>query len=421
MNEAQVVIFSTVWPEPNSSAAGVRQMQWVQLFLAMEYRVTLVSPSKMKHENDWGHLKLPSGVDVLALPLNRESVQTDLKRLNPTIVMFDRFILEEQFGPHVYQACPDALVLMETQDLHFIRRSRDELKEKFLELSTVPTDFYKTETALRETSSILRVDYSFVVSSFEEKLLREEFSVGTDKVKWVPFFYERPIVVKEQRSHFTQKKDFCWIGNFRHEPNLDGLRWFRNEIWPVIRKQLPDARIQIYGAYPPEEVMSWNKVKNGIEVKGSAATLEEVFVGARVNVAPLRFGAGVKGKIMEGFRFGVPCVTTKVGSEGLFGQFPGLEANTTQDFANACVKLHEDEREWKKYSLMALEKMMEVCAASARMPELKILIANLLEKKKLNTIPDWMSRVMRFEGNQSRYYFTKWIEAKETKKVSGNL
>jgi len=393
-------------------------MQWVHLFLGLGYQVTLISPSKMKGENDWGSLELPAGVEVLPLPLNKESVQEDLKRLAPAIVMFDRFILEEQFGPHVYQACPDALILMETQDLHLVRRAREELKEKFLVTNEFPTNFYQTETALRETGSIQRVDFSFVVSSFEEQLLRDEFQIPNTKVKWLPFFYEKPIEVKEHRLKFSEKKDFCWIGNFRHAPNIDGLRWFRNEIWPLIREQLPDARLKIYGAYPPEEVMSWNgdhktAAKNGIEVKGSADTLAEVFSLARVNLAPLRFGAGVKGKIMEGFRFGVPCVSTKVGTEGLFGQFPGYEANTTQDFANACVKLHEDEREWKKYSLMALEKMMEVCAAAARVPETQKLIAELLEKKKSGVLPDWTSRILRFEGNQSRYYFGKWIEEKE--------
>ena len=419
MNEARVIIFSTVWPEPSSSAAGVRQMHWVHLFRELGYRVTLISPSKVKNEKDWGSLELPEGVDALPMPLNRESVKEDLKKLNPAIVMFDRFILEEQFGPHVYEACPDALILMETQDLHLVRRARDELKEKFLETKTFPPAFYQTETALRETSSLLRVDYSFVVSSFEEKLLKEEFQIGSEKVKWVPFFYARPIEVKEKRLSFLEKKDFCWIGNFRHEPNIDGLRWFRKEIWPLIRKQLPEARIEIYGAYPPEEVMAWNNVKNGIEVKGSALTLDEVFENARVNVAPLRFGAGVKGKIMEGFRYGVPCVTTKVGMEGLFpldetAIFPGLEMNSPESFANACAKLHEDEAIWKKHSLTALEKMMQLFSAAKQVPELKTLIGTLLEKKKNQQLPNWTSKVMRFEGNQSRYYFTKWIELKET-------
>jgi len=306
-----------------------------------------------------------------------------------------------------------------------VRRAREELKEQYLTATDLPPNFYKTETALRETGSIQRVDYSFVVSSFEEKLLLDEFQISSSKVKWLPFFYEKPIEVREKRATFTGSKDFSWVGNFRHPPNLDGLRWFRNEIWPLIRAELPDARLKVYGAYPPEEVMAWNHVKNGIEVKGSAKTLDEVFSKARVNVAPLRFGAGVKGKIMEGFRFGVPCVTTKVGTEGLFSlepdlegedngaRFPGMEANTPREFASACVKLHENEPEWKRCSLSALERMMNVCAAAAHVPETQQLITTMLAQKKSGVLPDWTSRLLRFEGNQSRYYFGKWIEEKE--------
>ena len=413
MKQSRVIIFSTVWPEPDSSAAGVRQMHWIHLFLSMGYLVTLVSPSKPKEENEWGTVTLPEGVDLLPLPLNRESIQDELKALAPEIIMFDRFFLEEQYGPHVYRACPDALVLMETVDLHFVRRAREELKEGYLSSTGVPARFYQTESAIRETGSILRVDFSFVVSSYEEELLRTQFQIPNTKVKWLPFFYEKPIEVKENRLPFDQKKDFCWIGNFRHQPNIDGIRWFRKEIWPLIRQQLPQAKIRVYGAYPPKEVMDWNNTKDGIEVKGNAITLEEVYKTARVNVAPLRYGAGVKGKIIEGFRFGVPCVTTKVGVEGLFGQFPGYELNTPVDFANACVKLHESESEWRKYSLMALEKMMDVCSASSRVPETQKLILELLEKKKSGEVPDWTSQILRHEGNQSRYYFGKWIEEKE--------
>ncbi len=392
-------------------------MHWVRLFLGMGYQVTLISPAREKNADDWGTVDLPEGVDSIILPLNRESIREDLIQLDPEIVMFDRFYLEEQYGHMVFQACPRALVLMETQDLHFVRRARDEWKEQFLSMTSLPQDFYRTESALRETSAILRVDHSFVVSSFEEQLLREQFGIGSEKVKWVPFFYERPIAVKESRLPFHEKKDFCWIGNFRHDPNLDGLRWFRKEIWPLIRAQLPDAKIRIYGAYPPKEVMEWNHSRDGFEVKGSALTLEEVFEEARVNVAPLRFGAGVKGKIMEGFRFGVPCVSTRMGTEGLFGQFPGVEADSPMDFANACVRLHENETDWKKFSLMALEKMMEVCAASSRVPELQQLIRDLLVRKQSGDLPDWIARVLRFEGNQSRLYFARWIEEKE-KRIS---
>ncbi len=388
-------------------------MHWIHLFLGMGYSVTLVSPSNLKSENEWGMVNLPQGVEMLQLPLNRESIQDELKKISPEIVMFDRFFLEEQYGPHVYSACPDALILMETQDLHFVRRAREGLKENYLATDQLSSDFYHTESALRETGSILRVDYSYVVSSFEEELLRNQFQIPQSKVKWLPFFYDQPVEPKENLLSFQQRKDFCWIGNFLHQPNLDGIRWFHREIWPLIRKQLPNAKIRIFGAYPPKEIMQLSDASQGFEVLGNANSLKEVFQSARVNVAPLRFGAGVKGKIIEGFRFGLPCVTTRVGVEGLFGQFPGYESNTPIDFANACVKLHESEQEWKKYSLMAQEKMLDVCSASLRVPETQRQISEMVLKKKSGQLPDWFSKILRYEGNQSRYYFGKWIEEKE--------
>ena len=178
------LIFSTVWPEPDSSAAGVRQMHWIELLLQDFERVSLISPAKPKQEQDWGRVQIPERVEFLPIPLNDWSLIERLKEWNPELVLFDRFILEEQYGAMVYEALPHALVLMETQDLHFVRRARERVRESGIPESP---DFYKTETALRETASLERVDYSFVVSSYEERLLREEFGIGPDQQAWVPF------------------------------------------------------------------------------------------------------------------------------------------------------------------------------------------------------------------------------------------
>lgn len=182
------LIFSTVWPEPNSSAAGVRQIQWIQFLKNQGFRVVLASPSKQKGEGEWGSLSQDLDVQLLPIPLNQSSIKETLKDLKPNLVLFDRFILEEQFGHFVYEAVPDALVLLETIDLHFVRRARDSVKDQFLSLTEIPKKLYQTETALRETGSIERVDFSVVVSSFEENLLHEQFDFTKDQVAWIPFF-----------------------------------------------------------------------------------------------------------------------------------------------------------------------------------------------------------------------------------------
>ena len=422
-DKRHALIFSTVWPEPNSSAAGVRQFQWIHFLLKQNFRLTLISPSKQKGETDWGSLSLPAGVECLPLPLNQSSVKEVLRSLNPDVVMFDRFILEEQFGHFVYENCPNALVLLETQDLHFVRRAREPIRENYLSAKTKfdSAKLYQTETALRETAAIERVDYSFVVSSFEEKLLRESFDLGPKKVAWIPFFYDEPIEAAQFAKPFAERNSWVWVGNFRHAPNIDGLRWFRAEVWPRIRIRLPGARLKIYGAYPSKEVMDWNSPeKTGISVLGSAPDLKTVFENARVNLAPLRFGAGIKGKILEGLRFGVPAVSTSVGTEGLLPEtateaflFPGKEADTAQGFSEACIELYQNEQVWNEAHQNARDVMERLYSAKKIEPWLEALFSNLMEQKKEGHLPVWRSQMLRHELLNSHKYFSKWIEEKE--------
>jgi glycosyltransferase involved in cell wall biosynthesis len=419
--KSTALLFSTVWPEPDSSAAGVRQLQWVRYFKRAGYEVILSSPSKLRSESDFG-------VQCIPLEMNRSSVSEVLVKLNPQVVMFDRFILEEQFGHLVYQHCPNALVLLETQDLHFVRRARAGFIDSFLTLDSLPPYFYHTDTALRETAAIERVDYSYLVSAFEEKLLAEEFSLGLDKVQWVPFSYEVPIFESAYQNLFNERKNFCWIGNFRHAPNVDGLRWFLKSVWPNIRKAIPDTSLNLYGAYPSAEVMGWSNAATGVISHGPAKQLKDVFLKARVNLAPLRFGAGVKGKILEGFRFGVPCVTTKVGSEGLLPNpesasyptreysFPGLQANDPDLFAKACIELYQNEALWTEKRLAMLRLLEDVYDETTLYPGVMNQIESLREQKRSGKLPSWNSKILRHELMNSHKYFSKWIEEKEIKK-----
>jgi glycosyltransferase involved in cell wall biosynthesis len=349
--------------------------------------------------------------------MNDWSVKEELKKLNPELVMFDRFILEEQFGPMVYEVLPDALVVMETQDLHFVRRAREQVRERFLEMEEIPSTFYRTETAIRETAAIERVDFSFLVSSFEEKLLKEQFEFGVEKQAWIPFFYDKPWAGRD--GHFSDRSEFVWVGNFRHSPNIDGLRWFLKEIWPGVRERLPDAHLRIHGAYPSAEVMAWHQPEaKGVSVLGSAATLDDIFETARVNLAPLRFGAGVKGKILEGFRYGVPVVCTSIGQEGILpigqeGRFPGLVSNQVDGLIHACVELYTNETLWRMKQRLARPMMEEFYSKSRAGPGIIAALAELSEKKKQGVFPTWRSRMLRHELMAAGKYFSKWIELKE--------
>jgi glycosyltransferase involved in cell wall biosynthesis len=408
------LIFSTVFPEPSSSAAGVRQMQWIRMLLEFTDRVVLASPSALKSERDWGYHSMPDGVELISIPLNDWSRVEWIRELAPAIVLFDRFITEEQFGPLVRDAVPGALRLLETQDLHFLRRSRGEGLKGMSDL--------RSETAIRETASILRSDHSFVVSSFEARLLDREFGIGPETVDWIPFAY--PDTRGEGADgDFESRSGFQFIGNFRHVPNLDGLRWFRNEVWPGVRKRLPGVELKIHGAYPSAEVMQWHRPKeDGIRVIGSVKRLSDAFCGVRVNLAPLRFGAGVKGKLLDGFHHGLPAVSTPVGAEGLLSTestdpFPGMVVESVHDWVEACVRLHEDRVFWSESRMKAQSLMGSLYVAGKVNEQFHKRLAEILARHDRGETPRWISRILRDEFQTGRKYFSKWIEAKNASSV----
>ncbi len=405
------LIFSTVFPEPSSSAAGVRQMQWIRILLEFTDRVVLASPSALKGELDWGYQSMPEGVELISIPLNDWSRVEWIRELDPAIVLFDRFITEEQFGPLVRDAVPGALRLLETEDLHFLRKARGE--------GLKGMTHFQSETAIRETASILRSDHSFVVSSYEARLLNREFGIGPEVVDWIPFAY--PDTRAEGADEdFDARSGFQFIGNFRHAPNLDGVRWFRSEIWPLVRKRLPGVEWKIHGAYPSAEVMQWHRPKeDGVRVLGGVKNLSEAFRGIRVNLAPLRFGAGVKGKLLDGFHHGLPAVSTPVGAEGLMrteetSDFPGVVVESTQDWVEACVRLHEDREHWLESRRRARSLMSEIYSSEKVNLQFQRRLAEILARHDRGETPRWISRILRDEFQTGRKYFSKWIEAKSS-------
>jgi O-antigen biosynthesis protein len=424
----QALIFSTVWPEPSSSAAGVRQMQWIRYFLTRGFEVTLASPSKLKQPNEWGYVPFPPGVTLKSVPLNQSeglegghaTLKGWLQALNPKVVMFDRFLLEEQFGHAVYEACPASQVVIETQDVHFVRALREASLRTDLKWNPeTPAQEWlgskEREAVLREITSIQRVDHTFVVSSMEEKLLTHTFEISPARISWVPMLPDAILAgeVPKTVASFEEREGFCFVGNFRHAPNLEGLRWFRGEVWPRIRIRFPSAQVKIYGAYPSEEVMSWNKPQDGFRVMGHAEHLSEVFKSARVNLAPLNFGAGVKGKVLEAIAYQVPTVGTDLAFEGAFGEddaaskIPGLSANTSQTFAEACIALHEDATLWTRMQTRARDRLAEMTIEAS---EKKIDRA-----LGLPGTPTVLAQVLRQETLNYRKFFARWIEAKNAR------
>ena len=172
MQIKSLLIIGAVWVEPNSSAAGKRMLQLIAQFLERDYKITFASPAQ---KNEKAIDLISSGIIEVAIELNNASFDVFVKELNPTIVLFDRFMMEEQFGWRVAENCPDAIRILDTEDLHFLRKTRQQQLKKgeaFTNDALLQSDDTK-----REIASILRCDVSLIISTYEMDLLKSNFLI----------------------------------------------------------------------------------------------------------------------------------------------------------------------------------------------------------------------------------------------------
>lgn len=408
-----ILIIGSVWPEPNSSAAGSRMMQLIDLFGEQKWKISFASAAA---ESVFMFDLKSIGVDQIRIELNNGSFDELVKQLRPTIVLFDRFMTEEQYGWRVAENCPGALRILDTEDLHCLRAARQLAFKEKREFKT--TDLY-SDHAKREVASILRCDLSLMISEVEMNILKQEFKVDETLLHYVPFLVE-PMKKKqlEDLPAFSQRDHFISIGNFLHEPNWNAVLYLKESIWPLIRKQLPDAEVHVYGAYPSQKVEVLHAVKDGFLIKGRAEDAKIVMKQAKVCLAPLRFGAGIKGKLVEAMQCGTPSVTTSVGAEAMHGNLPwnGFVKNIPEEIAEAAAKLYSDRNAWEQAHLNGFEIINKIYARELHEQKLIdriIYLQNNLEEHRLNNFTGAMLMHHTMTGTK---YMSKWIEGKNAAK-----
>lgn len=408
----KLLIIGHTYPEPTTTAAGRRMMQLMQLFDEEGYDITLATTaSKSEYSVDLEAL----GFKIAPIELNAPSFDVFITELNPTVVLFDRYISEEQFGWRVAEQCPTALRILDTEDLHFLRKARQEAFKNEGEVGEVSL---LTDTAKRELASIYRSDLSLLISEVELELLYTRFKLPKELLYYLPFL-EAAISEAEINTlpKFEERQHFMTIGNFQHAPNLDAVLYLKKELWPGIKKQLPKAELHIYGAYAPQQVLELHNEQEGFLIKGWAKDVDEVMQQAKICIAPLRFGAGLKGKLIDAMRNGTPSVTTRIGAEGMYGDLPyaGAIQDTAEDSINASVQLYSDEKHW----LQAQENGFQIIAtrfqkkafSEAFKLKLSHLQQNLEDHRELN----FMGRILEHQSMRATKYMSKWIEEKNNR------
>ncbi len=404
----KLLIIGYVWPEPNSSAAGSRMMQLIHFFQSQDYQITFASPAQQtEHMVDLSVLN----ITVENIQLNCTSFDDFIKELQPSAVMFDRFMMEEQFGWRVSEQCPQALRILDTEDLFSLRNARHQAyKQKRM---VTDDDLLTSDMAKREIASIFRSDVSLMISSVEVELLQRLFKVDASLIHYCPFMLSQAQLTQDNPS-YNQRDDFMAIGNFRHAPNWDAVLWLKQNIWPLIRKQLPNAKLNVYGAYPPPKATDLHDEKSGFQVKGWVDDAVLAMQSAKVCLAPLRFGAGIKGKLAEAMYCQTPSVTTDIGAESMQTESPwaGIIANEPQAIADAAVKLYQDQKSWQAASDLGQKNALEMYQQEGILTELADCLTKLEVNLEQHRKQNFIGSMLNHHHHKSTQYMSQWIDVK---------
>ncbi len=402
----KVLIIGYVWPEPNSSAAGSHMMSILRQYTQQNWQVEFATPSQpTDHMIDLAS----EGISSQKITLNCDSFDQYILEYLPDIVMFDRFMMEEQFGWRVEKNCPKALKVLDTEDLQCLRHARHQASKTGREMTQA--DLF-SDLAKREIAAILRCDISLIISSFEMDLLINIFKVDQDLLHHLPFMVDLAQCPSTTRS-YSERLHFMTIGNFRHAPNWDVVLHLQ-QIWPLIKKQIPNAELHIYGSYPPPKATALNNPKTGFLIKGWAEDAFDVMEQARVCLAPIRFGAGIKGKLLDAMIMQTPSVTTTVGSEGMHQEepWPGVVTDDIAEFVTAAVNLYNDEQLWLNAQQHASSLLNSNYDKKILGPKLITKIIEITEDLATHRLANFTGSMLKHHSMMSTKYMSQWITAK---------
>jgi GT2 family glycosyltransferase/glycosyltransferase involved in cell wall biosynthesis len=319
-------------PTPDQDAGSLAAWQHVRALMRLGYKVTLLPSANLQHAGVHSERLQRIGVEVLHAP-HVASVEQHLReRRTPLdLVYLHRFGNASQYTGLVRRLHPAARVLYNVADLHHLRLQREAAHK---------ADAALAETAARlraqELAAVAAADVTVVHSPAEQALLAQ--ALPQARVCVVPWPY--PVA---PASEAGLGSGVLFVGGYRHGPNVDAALWLLREVMPLVWHELPRLVCTLVGSHMPDELRALGSLR--VEVPGQVPDLAPLYHQRRVAVAPLRFGAGIKGKVLEAFAAGRPCVMTTIAAEGLAlpGPLAALVHDDAEGLARAIVALHHDD------------------------------------------------------------------------------
>ena len=361
----QIMVIDHRLPTPDRDAGSVRMFEMLKAMRRMGHHVTFVPDNLLISEPYVSNLRR-MGVEVVHYPFY-STVAGYLKQHGHEydMVLISRADVAEAHLTTVKRLASKARIVFDTVDLHYLRQEREAQLHNDRKLKVAAAERKHQELRLMRRS-----DMTLVVSPAEKQMLEKERP--TPQVRVVPTIIE---VGDQPPAGLENRRNITFIGGFEHPPNVDAVLYFAREVLPLVRRRVPGVVFDVIGPDAPAEIRGL--ASETIRVHGFVEDVKPLFDLARVSVAPIRFGAGVKGKVNMSMALGVPAVVTSVAAEGmhLTHEQTAMIANDAQAFADSVVRLLESDELWHRVSADGLKSVRDHFSVEAVTRQIEALLA----------------------------------------------
>ncbi len=336
----RLLVVDSFTPKPDHDAGSALTFEWIENFRKWGYDCTYYPVHNFRHAGIYSDNLQRIGVKCIYPPQPKvlERFLEQQGDVYDVILIFRSTVFSEEIDG-IKKNCPSAKIIFHTIDLHHLRHQR-EFELDGTEESRLLAQKFKID----EFRAIEMSDCTVLVSAVEKEILEKE--LDSPRLSVIPL----SSVITSSCKPFRDRRDLLFIGGFQHPPNVDAVIYFTNEVLPIVRKSIPSVRFFILGGHAPPEVRDLANID--VIVTGQVEDLSRYFGACRLSVAPLRVGAGMKGKVLTSLGFGLPCVATSIAGEGigLTDRETILLANSTEELAARVVEVYSDEKLWSKLS-----------------------------------------------------------------------
>lgn len=366
----RTLVLDQITPEPDHDAGSITALEIMRALRDLGYKITFVPCSNLAYVPPYTHLLSALGIESILYPWHR-SVEDYLVSHGHE---FDAIVLFRPKTWHdliasIRRYAPQAKLIYHSSDLHHLRAERERRLRETAALSHT-NGKHPIDERSGELDIIRNADLSIVHSTFEQKLLAE--LLPDSKVVCFPWIFEP----RGKGPPFASRSGVMFLGGYGHPPNVDAVEYYVRDIHPLLKQKLPTGvTFTAAGSSPPASLKAMQS--DDILVPGFVPDIEPVLNSARIMVVPLRYGAGIKGKIVTAMAYGLPIVTTSVGAEGmeLVDGEHVLIADTPEAFAEQVARLYGDEALWHRLQAAALDYVHRTTSRAAGLR----IIASILD------------------------------------------